>query len=1049
MKRILLFILIFYCAAVHAQNQVPRGGGSQTLVDSNLFTGKSFRVPIFPDTTNANTYKTLDSAGKIIFTRDINWFWGRQTSPSRKWVPFNNPPGQINASCGNPTGTHAVTYDSLLIFSVTGGPYVLCCDNIPRFTTNANVVLAPADPNFPRWDAIVLDQNGVDKITGVPAAFPTFPQGDSCHIVLTYVNVPAGSPVPGNVSDVVIYDQFVNGEWDSLAVKHGIMVDPVNPNFPIHLTLASYVSHYADSANSYFEFHTATPVDLNQFGALKFYVRDSVREEFIITWLLDNQPLGPPAIFVTDVPSSISYSEIVMPIATSWQFVTGTLANTLRFQVVNIQNPARGFYIDWIQLQGGLIATPPPNQGVQTLRVGNLPPIFTTTITFAPTNPQINFFLSNACAGCALINNGLTPAPPIYDKVSLTNSVKDLLNVANIDAQSTNGLYVGTSGGVTQLLPFTTDTIYAANGLHFYPVANSKNDTMTLGGKARDTANLLWNTFLGLHSFNFVFTQGTGNVFSLKPNGANNAVVADSSARFEQAMGASFAAANNLTLGADGNLFIVSGATQINAITTANWQPGSIVQLEFSGTPLLKNNTAGGAGTAPLLLAGSVDYQTSAGDVITFAYDGSNWHETSRKQTGGATVPTLQQVFNTQPGSLLTKSDTILTHGNTLRIVDTTSGTFMVSMQSGTGSTTGTVLQVIGRGTSNEAVTITSSNGQGPLQITQTGTPASNTKAAIIVGQSVVAGSTSADGIQVNFNGLATAAGTLGQPAGIDVYSVVGTAAIFRVDSTTNNVMAPVVQLLRTSSGHSGRTGLGGSIDWYNVDSTGATSGLIKLANQITSAWSDARDATRKSQMAIYGVASAVTNPLEILDGDGAITMPGSGTPSNTLLVQNTTGTGIGVTVTGSGTALNVSSTTGLPAVFNNNPASTNTVVETLRIVRASSGTAAAGLGGMIDYFLQTSTGATSVSNEIKSSWTNATNGSQSSKLVITGVLSAVTGNIFQFNGDGSAQMTPMTATAASAITPAEGMMLFVSSTNGTFTSIGFWGFQNGAWHAF
>lgn len=44
-------------------------------------------------------------------------------------------------------------------------------------------------------------------------------------------------------------------------------------------------------------------------------------------------------------------------------------------------------------------------------------------------------------------------------------------------------------------------------------------------------------------------------------------------------------------------------------------------------------------------------------------------------------------------------------------------------------------------------------------------------------------------------------------------------------------------------------------------------------------------------------------------------------------------------------------------------------------------------------------------------------------------------------------RITPMTATQASAITPVEGLILFVSSTDGTFTSIGLWDYENGAWH--
>ena len=47
---------------------------------------------------------------------------------------------------------------------------------------------------------------------------------------------------------------------------------------------------------------------------------------------------------------------------------------------------------------------------------------------------------------------------------------------------------------------------------------------------------------------------------------------------------------------------------------------------------------------------------------------------------------------------------------------------------------------------------------------------------------------------------------------------------------------------------------------------------------------------------------------------------------------------------------------------------------------------------------------------------------------------------------DRANRITPMTSAQASLITPLEGMWLVVSDTNGTFTSIGFWGYENGAW---
>jgi hypothetical protein len=42
--------------------------------------------------------------------------------------------------------------------------------------------------------------------------------------------------------------------------------------------------------------------------------------------------------------------------------------------------------------------------------------------------------------------------------------------------------------------------------------------------------------------------------------------------------------------------------------------------------------------------------------------------------------------------------------------------------------------------------------------------------------------------------------------------------------------------------------------------------------------------------------------------------------------------------------------------------------------------------------------------------------------------------------------ITRMTSTQASAMIAAAGMMVYVTDTNGTFTAIGFWGYENGAW---
>lgn len=94
--------------------------------------------------------------------------------------------------------------------------------------------------------------------------------------------------------------------------------------------------------------------------------------------------------------------------------------------------------------------------------------------------------------------------------------------------------------------------------------------------------------------------------------------------------GGTVAAANDLTLPSTGNVFVVTGNTQINAIISANWGMGPII-LKFAGTPTVKHNTAGGAGTSPILLNGSVDLVAANNTVLSLVHDGANWQEISRK----------------------------------------------------------------------------------------------------------------------------------------------------------------------------------------------------------------------------------------------------------------------------------------------------------------------------------------------------------------------------------------------------------------------------------
>lgn len=106
------------------------------------------------------------------------------------------------------------------------------------------------------------------------------------------------------------------------------------------------------------------------------------------------------------------------------------------------------------------------------------------------------------------------------------------------------------------------------------------------------------------------------------------------STRLRETQGADVASAGDLTLGTDGNTFEITGVTTINAITIANWQNGSKITLIFAGILTVNHNTAGGAGTAPILLAAGVAFSTTAGDVLSLVLSEQGgtqaWREISR-----------------------------------------------------------------------------------------------------------------------------------------------------------------------------------------------------------------------------------------------------------------------------------------------------------------------------------------------------------------------------------------------------------------------------------
>lgn len=205
-----------------------------------------------------------------------------------------------------------------------------------------------------------------------------------------------------------------------------------------------------------------------------------------------------------------------------------------------------------------------------------------------------------------------------------TTSTGLFSNLANAGSQA--GRFVGRKSRGTLLSPTTI-----VNGDYIFAFTAQPYD----GTSYVETAGVYYrsNGTVGAGSIPtdievYTGSSGSGTLRLLISSGG---IMSVSNGRFNRAKGANVTAANDLTLGTDGNTFTITGNTQINAITTANWQAGSKVNLIFTGTPTVKHNTAGGAGTAVLLLAGSGDLVAANNTTLGLLYDGTQWQELHRK----------------------------------------------------------------------------------------------------------------------------------------------------------------------------------------------------------------------------------------------------------------------------------------------------------------------------------------------------------------------------------------------------------------------------------
>lgn len=106
--------------------------------------------------------------------------------------------------------------------------------------------------------------------------------------------------------------------------------------------------------------------------------------------------------------------------------------------------------------------------------------------------------------------------------------------------------------------------------------------------------------------------------------------------RLKEEQGADVSSGGTLTLGGDGNSFVVTGTTDIDYITTTNWKDGSRIHLFFDGALNVNHETpTPPGGTAQISLGGSTTFAVGGGGdnltLVLITRGGTQtWIETGR-----------------------------------------------------------------------------------------------------------------------------------------------------------------------------------------------------------------------------------------------------------------------------------------------------------------------------------------------------------------------------------------------------------------------------------
>lgn len=1065
MKKILLSILFAFCFFVSfGQNIINRSTASVTVADARLQATLNLLAPRYADTTAANVNIGIDSCGAQIYTYDVNWYWIRQCSPKR-WSLLPTQSGSLISNVFIVDSNHIAicTINGCDTIQVNGivGPItnitiinnntLLICgsDQIgSEQITNGGFVGSAAN-----WTVGNLWAYGSNNLTHSFGSTASTFQSGTLTPGTTYVvtiDVEGGTDgtvtvaLDGGTSQIYNADAGTvtfNGTWAN-SISSKISLIPSN-DFDGGVTNIS-VKPLLPNCDT---LQILIPSNFNN-DSIHILVRTPIHAENDSTFYMTQ--VG-PTISNGDSGwlSPAGYDTFLYKIDTIYHHL-GNNRDTLIYGVNGVAYVADIFDK---QCNGFGLNSP------QAAWTGDTLAIAVTSGDYAIncveyTNPQTVLVLEDADAtngrfdaiyvdssGNAGVITG-TPSPsPVVPQVDPNFQL--FLTSIFIPATATTP-------------PIDSEIIYNENIVpEWIPLTNT--------GTTTDGNNTL-NPYLGVKSVNVTNINTTDIITFTRSStidlSAYQALVIN--IRLKEALSA--------------NTFI--RATWFNSTS----QAGVNFNLTLNKTNVTSYQTV----SIPL---GNFQLATTVVDNLRLSYVSNDavvnqgfFLDYIYLQNGITQVlPADQTTIVAYDGLTAFKANGIdsIRVGGTFNQNNTWNTASLYSMSIIGDAPTSTA-------TANLIITNTNGTGRG-VQSTANGVSGLALVGNGLSGTAVTGSVTTGTGV----NGVAT--------SGVGVQGSVstGTPGKFVAIPATTNTTVTMLDLQRLTSG-TAAANIAGSIQY-----TLATTIAGQMSNQLVSKWTVATSASRTSQWDLIGVNSAVSATLLSAHGSGVvgIGISSSFAASRLNVVDNglagnrmvnftsnsTTAAGSGQIVLGvtlSGANATASENTWGAYIENTHSGTTST--NTGLQVIATSGTTNVGLAayteGLGQAILARNAGAgggtaVQIVNDGAASGIGVqsvvTNSGAATSTAAWFEASTATANYALLVPSGGGRIgfgtaTPsaqallelasttqallimrMTATQASAITPVNGMIVYVSDTNGTFTSAGFWGYQAGAWAKF